>query len=179
MLALSARSGALASRIGPRLQMSAGPLIVAAGLLMFLRIDAAGRYLSEVLPAVTVLGLGLAAMVAPLTAAVLAAAPIDEAGVASAVNNDVARAAGLLAVAVLPAIAGITGASYLHADLFSRGFHVAMAAAALLCALGGVLALVTIRNPARPVDTTQRAAGHETHCALEAPPLRRRTAGEC
>jgi EmrB/QacA subfamily drug resistance transporter len=176
MLALSARSGALASRIGPRLQMSVGPLIVAAGLALFARIDASGDYLSEVLPAAVVFGLGLAVTVAPLTSTVLAAAPIEEAGVASAVNNDIARAAGLLAVAILPAAAGITGASYLHPAQFSAGFRLAVFMAAAVCALGGVVAAFTIRNPARRRDTTTPRPSQETHCALDAPPLRRRAA---
>ena len=94
MLALSARSGALAARIGPRLQMTAGPLIIAAGLALLARIGPSGNYLTEVLPAVLVFGLGLAVNVAPLTATVLAAAPARNAGAASAVNNDVARVAG-------------------------------------------------------------------------------------
>ena len=172
MLALSARSGALASRIGPRLQMSIGPVIVAVGLVMFGRIDASGGYLGEVLPAVIVLGLGLAATVAPLTSTVLAAAPAERSGIASAVNNDVARAAGLLAVAILPAAAGITGASYLHPDVFSAGFRTAMLAAAVTCVLGGVLAALTIRKPAPTSDATPVPAPGAVHCALDAPPLR-------
>ena len=176
MLALSARSGALASRIGPRLQMSVGPLIVAIGLLMFVRVDASGDYLTEVLPAVLVFGFGLAATVAPLTATVLAAAPIEEAGVASAVNNDIARAAGLLAVAILPAAAGITGASYLHPAQFSAGFGRAVVIAAVVCALGGVLAAFTITNPTRRRGAPSPTGRHETHCALDAPPLRKRAA---
>jgi EmrB/QacA subfamily drug resistance transporter len=174
MLVLSARSGALASRIGPRLQMSVGPLIVALGLALFGRIDASGDYLTEVLPAVVVFGLGLAATVAPLTATVLAAAPSEEAGVASAINNDIARAAGLLAVAILPAAAGITGASYLHPDQFSEGFRHAVLYAALVCALGGILAAIAIRNPPRPTDARAPAERQDLHCALDAPPLRRR-----
>jgi len=172
MLALSAWSGALASRIGPRLQMSIGPVIVAIGLVMFGRIDASGGYLGEVLPAVIVLGLGLAATVAPLTSTVLAAAPAERSGIASAVNNDVARAAGLLAVAILPAAAGITGASYLHPDVFSAGFRTAMLAAAVTCVLGGVLAALTIRKPAPTSDATPVPAPGAVHCALDAPPLR-------
>ena len=176
MLLLSARSGALATRIGPRLQMSVGPLAVAAGLLLFARIDASGSYLSEVLPAVIVFGLGLAATVAPLTSTVLAAAPIEEAGVASAVNNDIARAAGLLAVAILPAAAGITGASYLQPALFSTGFRNAVFLAAAFCALGGILAAFTITNPTRRRATPAPSERQEMHCALDAPPLRRRGA---
>jgi EmrB/QacA subfamily drug resistance transporter len=176
MLFLSSRSGALASRIGPRLQMSLGPLVVAAGMTMFALINASGTYLTEVLPAVLVFGLGLAITVAPLTSTALAAAPSEAAGMASAVNNDVARAAGLLAIAVLPAAAGITGDSYLHPAQFNEGFRSAIFIAAGICALGGVLAAVTIRNPVRPgpVEPTTSAvpARHVTHCALDAPPLR-------
>jgi hypothetical protein len=168
MLALSSRSGDLAARIGPRLQMSLGPLIVGAGLLLFARAGAGGGYLVDVLPAVVVFGLGLAATVAPLTATVLAAAPVEGAGVASAVNNDVARAGSLLAVAVLPAAVGITGASYLHPAQLSAGFRMAVVLAAIACGLGGLLAALTIRNPAAMRDREGRV-----HCALDGPPLRR------
>jgi EmrB/QacA subfamily drug resistance transporter len=173
MLALSARSGALAGRIGPRLQMSVGPLVVAAGLAL-LATAGAGSYLVAVLPGVLVLGLGLTITVAPLTITVLAAAPVEQAGVASAVNNDIARAAALLAVAILPVAAGITATSYLDPVRFSAGFRQAMLIAALLCALGGLLAALTIRNPAPVGAPAGPGPRHEMHCALDAPPLRRR-----
>lgn len=168
MLTLSARSGALAGRIGPRLQMSAGPVMVAAGLALFSRITGSGDYVTEVLPAVVVFGLGLAVTVAPLTATVLAAAPAQHAGMASAVNNDVARAAGLIAVALLPAAGGITGDAYRHPEQLSAGFHTAVLIAAGLCAAGGLLAALTIRNPARPAKPAPRRAVHG--CALASPP---------
>src|SRR6266545_348089 len=164
MLALSARSGALASRIGPRLQMSVGPVLVGLGLALLVRVDA-GSYLTEVLPAVIVLALGLATTVAPLTSTVLTAVPASHAGIASAVNNDVARAGALIAVAVLPAAAGITGSAYLHPTELSAGFHTASLITAGLCVVGGALAAVTIRNP-RPA----RVARSRRHCALDAPP---------
>jgi hypothetical protein len=123
-----------------------------------------------VLPGVVVFGLGVAIMVAPLTATALAAAPADHAGVASAVNNDVARAAGLIAVAVLPALAGITGNSYLHPALLAHGFRMAAVIAAVFCAAGGVLAALTIRNPSRAVGATSSLS--ESYCALDATPLR-------
>jgi EmrB/QacA subfamily drug resistance transporter len=169
MLALSSRSGRLASRIGPRLQMSVGPLVIAASFLLFTRIGGSGSYLTEVLPAVLVFGLGVSIMVAPLTATAMAAAPADHAGVASAVNNDVARAAGLIAVAVLPALAGITGQSYLHPAALAHGFRVAAVISAVFCAAGGVLAALTIRNPARAAAAAASPKGR--YCALEAPPL--------
>ena len=122
------------------------------------------------LPAVVTFGFGVAIMVAPLTSTALAAAPADHAGVASAVNNDVARAAGLVAVAVLPALAGISGQSYLHPALLAHGFRNAALIAAVFCAAGGVLAAVTIRNPGRVKceQTTPRGS----YCALEGTPLR-------
>ena len=169
MLLLSARSGALAARIGPRLQMTAGPLVIAAGLALFARIGHSGDYLTEVLPAVLVFGFGLAINVAPLTSTVLAAAPAENAGAASAINNDVARAGSLIAVAVLPAAAGLTGTAYLHADTFAAGFRMASFISAGLCVLGGALAAVAIRNP-------RRAAGEAVpavlHCGLDCPPPR-------
>jgi hypothetical protein len=134
--------------------MSVGPLFVGAGLALFTRIGPSGDYLTEVLPAVVVFGFGLAVTVAPLTATVLAAVPARRAGIASAVNNDVARGASLIAVAVLPAAGGITGDAYQHPDQFSAGFHNASLIAAGLCLAGGLLAAVTIRNPRRAAAPT-------------------------
>ncbi|WP_328469334.1 MFS transporter [Actinoplanes sp. NBC_00393] len=166
MLLLSARSGAVAARIGPKLQMSLGPILVGLGFALFTQIDATGSYLTSVLPGVTVLGLGLAVTVAPLTATVLAAVPARHAGVASAVNNDVARAAALIAVAVLPAAAGITSSAYLSATQFTEGFHTASLICAALCILAGVLAALTIRNETRaPVAPPTQP----WHCQLDAP----------
>ncbi len=169
MLALSSRSGALASRIGPRLQMTIGPLVIAASFLLFIRVGTSGDYLTAVLPAVVVFGLGVAINVAPLTATALSSAPAEHAGVASAVNNDVARAAQLIAVAVLPALAGITGESYLHPAQLAHGFKVAAIMAAVFCAAGGVLAGLTIRNPSR--QKTIEATPRGSYCALEGTPL--------
>lgn len=149
MLLFSARSGALAARLGPRLQMSVGPIFVGVGLVLLARVSPGGDYVRDVLPAVGVLGLGLAVTVAPLTAAVLAAAPERHSGVASAVNNDVARAAALIAVAVLPSAAGLTGHSYLHPAVLTSGFHRAVLIAAAACWLGSLLAVVTISNAGR------------------------------
>ena len=170
MLALSSRSGALAARIGPRLQMSVGPVVIAASLLLFARISDSGNYLTAVLPGAVVFGFGVAIMVAPLTATALAAAPADHAGVASAVNNDVARAASLIAVAILPALAGISGDSYLHPAALAHGFREAAYMAAIFCAAGGVLAALTIRNPSRA--KCEKTTPQEFACSLEAPPLR-------
>jgi len=177
MLLLSARAGRLAQRVGPRLPMSLGPLVAAVGLALLARIGADGSYLADVLPGVLVFSLGLSLTVAPLTSTVLAAASAERAGVASAVNNDVARVAGLLAVAVLPVAAGISGSAALTPEVFGAGFRMAMLLAAGLCAAGGLLAYATIRRPG-PIPEEQRRH-HEpcTSCPITAPPLRQAGVG--
>jgi EmrB/QacA subfamily drug resistance transporter len=170
MLVLSARSGALASRIGPRLQMSVGPIVVGVGLGMLVLATHGSSYWVYVLPAVLVFGLGLATTVAPLTSTAMNSAPPEHSGIASAVNNDVARFGGLLAVAVLPALAGITGSAYLHPDALAAGFRTAVLISGGLCIVGGLLAAVTITNP--PRQRAARGAPAAPHsCGLEAPPL--------
>jgi EmrB/QacA subfamily drug resistance transporter len=172
MLALSARSGQLASRIGPRLQMSVGPIVVGVGLALLTFATSGTSYWVYVLPAVLVFGLGLAITVAPLTATAMSSAPPEHSGIASAVNNDVARFGGLLAVAVLPALAGITGTSYLHPDALAAGFRTAVLISGALCAAGGVLAAFTITNPGRtPRPAGAPAPEQSLHCGLDAPPL--------
>jgi EmrB/QacA subfamily drug resistance transporter len=171
MLALSARSGQLASRIGPRLQMSAGPIVVGAGLGMLVLTTQGANYFVYVLPAVLVFGLGLAITVAPLTATAMSSAPADHSGIASAVNNDVARFGGLLAVAVLPALAGITGTAYLNPDELAAGFRTAALISAGMCVAGGLLAAVTITNPRKAAAPAAGAPPECMHCGLEAPPL--------
>jgi EmrB/QacA subfamily drug resistance transporter len=146
MLLLSARSGALAQRIGPRIPLTVGPLVIAAGLLLMTQIEPGDSYASSVLPAVLVFGLGLTLVVAPVTATVLAAADSRHSGIASGVNNAVSRVAGLLAVAVLPVIAGLTGAKFYEPSAMVDGFHAAMVAAAILSTLGGLIAWLTIRS---------------------------------
>ncbi len=101
LISLSRRFGALSARIGPRLLMSAGPLVSGLGMLAFTRVDGSADYLTQVLPATLLFGLGLAMTVAPLTATVLEAAERRHAGIASGVNNAIARVAGLLAIAVV------------------------------------------------------------------------------
>jgi EmrB/QacA subfamily drug resistance transporter len=147
MLLFSARAGALAGRIGPRLPMTVGPLVSAAGMLLLLRVDATTSWLVDVLPAVLVFGAGLTLTVAPLTATVLDAAPDRYAGSASGVNNAVARAASLLAVAVVPGVAGISGTDYTDPVAFGAGFRVAMLIGAGLLAAAAVVAFALIRRP--------------------------------
>jgi hypothetical protein len=154
MLALSSRFGALAQRTGPRLPMTVGPIVVALGLLMLSGVRPGDRWLSGILPGVLVFGLGLCITVAPLTAAVLASVDAAHTGVGSAVNNAVARLAGLLAVAVLPALVHLqTG----DASALTRGYREALHITAGLCAVGGLIAFVTIRRSAVVHPSTQPA----------------------
>jgi EmrB/QacA subfamily drug resistance transporter len=174
MLAFSARSGQLAARIGPRLQLSVGPLVVGAGIAL-LSLAAAGRtYLTNVLPGVMLLAVGLAITVAPLTATVMSAAPPERAGIASAVNNTVARFGSLIAVAVLPVIAGIGGDRYLIPHDLSSGFQLVVWIAGGASALGGVVCLLAVRNPTRAEVTPvarEPVPAAPLSCGLDAPRL--------
>ncbi|MBV8985209.1 MAG: DHA2 family efflux MFS transporter permease subunit [Acidimicrobiia bacterium] len=169
MLLLSARAGRLAQRIGPRVPMSLGPIVAGTGLVLFARIGVNADYWTDVLPGVLVFALGLSLTVAPLTATVLDAAPDEEAGVASAVNSEVARVAGLIAVAALPIAVGITTATYAHPAELTDGFHTAMVVCGLLAIGGGVLSWLTIRNPEPSVEKEEVACHY--HCAVDATPL--------
>ncbi len=159
MLVLSPRAGAVAQRIGARLPLALGSLVLAAGMLLMTRIVPGRGYVDAVLPAVVVFGLGLAAVVAPVTAHVLAAAEDRRSGVASGVNNAVARAAGLLAVAVLPLAAGLTGDAFADAARLTDGFRTALAITAALAAVGAVLALATIDDAVLRRAATAPAGG--------------------
>ncbi|MGZ4801653.1 MAG: DHA2 family efflux MFS transporter permease subunit [Acidimicrobiia bacterium] len=171
MLFGSARAGRLATHIGPRVPMTVGPVIAGVGLMLMTRIGASSTYLTDVFPAVVVFGCGLSLTVAPLTATVLGAAPEQFAGVASAVNNDVARTAGLIAIATLPPLAGISNADFGNPVDFSDGFHLAMVIAGATLMVGGLLAWVTIRRPLH-APAEGEAPEPISHCALDAPPLR-------
>jgi hypothetical protein len=128
--------------------MTIGPLVSGAGIVLVGQIEPGDHYVQAVLPAASILGVGLVLTVAPLTATVLAAVEDERAGVGSAVNNAVARIAGLLAVAVVPAAAGIT--SVAEGGSLADSFSTGMAICGALAALGGLLAFATIRN-ATPV----------------------------
>ena len=169
MLLLSTWAGRLAQRIGPRLPMGLGPIIAAVGLALLTRVGPDASYAADVLPAVLVFGLGLAITVAPLNVTVLGAAGEARAGIASAINNAVARIAGLLAVAVIPLAAGISGDDYRVPEAFDDGFQNGMIICAIACAAGGVLALVTIRRPEAP---TAAAGTAPAHCGISGPPPR-------
>jgi EmrB/QacA subfamily drug resistance transporter len=187
IFALSRRWGALADRVGPRFFMAAGPMVAAAGLLLLLRADTHAPYLGTIFPAMLVFGLGLSLTVAPLTAAVLAGVDDEHAGVASGVNNAVARVAGLLAIAAVGAVVAAQFASTLDerlatvpAGVRSRplavpaaagpvrsaaqdasvdAFRAGILAAALLTALGGAVSAVGIENPRRRVEAADCPGG--------------------
>ncbi|HEY7488854.1 MAG TPA: MFS transporter [Streptosporangiaceae bacterium] len=171
MLLLSARAGALAQRIGPRILMTGGLLIAAAGMLLTTRIGPDASYVGDVLPAVVVFGLGLSAVVAPLTATVLATADVRHAGVASGVNNAVARAAGLLAVAAVPPLVGLTGDAYRNPVTFNDGFHTAMIVSAVLLVVGAALSFFTVHSDVLRTCPESARPQSKTHCGVGAPPL--------
>ena len=184
MLVLSAPAGALAQRIGPRIPLTVGPLVTALGLLLMSRIDRGDSYVSGVLPAVIVFGLGLTLVVAPVTATVMAAADERHSGIASGINTAVSRLAGLIVVAVLPLVAGLTGKKFYDPVAMEHGFHVAMLACAALAVAGGVLAWLTISSevlesePAPGGDLPTRVL-HDVSCAVAGPPLRPGREAEC
>jgi EmrB/QacA subfamily drug resistance transporter len=152
MLFLASAGGWLAVRIGPRLPMTVGPLVMGFATLLLMRVDAGSGYWLHVLPGATLFGLGLSVMVAPLTATVLAAAPDEQAGIASGVNNAVARSGALIAVAALPAVVGLGGEDYGDAAVFDPAYGTAMLVCAVLLAVGGLLSWLTIRNPVLALD---------------------------
>jgi EmrB/QacA subfamily drug resistance transporter len=179
---LSPRFGRLASGTGPRLPMTAGPIVAGAGLLLLLRVDAGAAYLPDVLPGVLVFSLGLAVTVAPLTATVLDSVDERHVGAASGANNGVSRVAGLLAIAVLgaviaakfDAVAGGVGGGPLTAaapDASTAAFHLGIGIAGLLMVAGGVVSGLGIVNPKQRVEAVPASGaapagecGHSTEC---------------
>uniref|UniRef100_UPI0033E15236 MFS transporter n=1 Tax=Streptomyces massasporeus TaxID=67324 RepID=UPI0033E15236 len=167
MLLLSARSGELADRIGPRIPLTVGPLLCAAGMLMMLRVGPGASYVVDVLPALVVLGLGLVTLVAPLTATVLGSVSVVRAGLASGINNAAARAAGLLAVAALPLLAGMGEEAYREPAAFDTAFDKAMGWCAGALVVGAVIAAAVVRRP--PPDCKRPECLR--HGGVMAPPL--------
>ncbi len=145
LLALASWGGRLGTRIGPRIPMTVGPLVMAVSVLLMLMIGPDVSFVRDVMPGVLVFGFGLALMIAPLTATVLAAAPDEHAGVASGVNNAVARAGALLAVAALPVAVGLHGEEYADPAVFNDAYRTAMIICAVLLAAGGLISWFTIR----------------------------------
>jgi EmrB/QacA subfamily drug resistance transporter len=161
MFLLSRRFGALADRIGPRIFMGIGPLVSACGVLyLMLAVDTHPNFLTEVLPGTIIFSVGLAIVVAPLTAAILADADERNAGIASGVNNAVARIAGLLATASIGAVIG--------GSLDLSGFRMALGFSMTLLIVGGVVGLVAIRNPRRAVAACDCPGGQLTGAPADA-----------
>jgi Na+/melibiose symporter-like transporter len=157
--------------------MVIGIAIAAAGVLLMSRIGAGASYVVDVLPPAILFGLGLSFVVAPLTATVLATAEVRRAGIASGVNNAVARAGQLLAVAGLPLLVGLAGSDYETPALFSQGFRLAMYVCAGGLALASVLTLVTIRDDAlrtTPLRPQLIRPERRSFCAVDATPLETR-----
>jgi Na+/melibiose symporter-like transporter len=164
LFVLSPRFGRLASGTGPRLPMTAGPIVAGAGLLLMLWVGPDADYVGDVLPAILVFGLGLAATVAPLTATVLDSVEERRVGIASGVNNGVSRVAGLLAIAILGAVisakfdssagAAVAGGPLTAAapEASTAAFHLGVLIAGLLMILGGIAAGLGIQNPRHRVD---------------------------
>jgi EmrB/QacA subfamily drug resistance transporter len=201
MFSFSRRAGRLADRYGPRAFMGGGPLLAAVGLALMLRVDADLDYWTDLLPALLVFAAGLACTVAPLTATVLSDADEENAGIASAVNNAIARVASLICVAALGAVVAAQFNAALDTRLHGReapavqearkatlarvpgvpaveqasveAFHLGVGVSAAMVALGGVLGLVGIRNPRRDVKCADCAEGAQ---GVSAPPLGRREA---
>jgi EmrB/QacA subfamily drug resistance transporter len=164
LFVLSPRFGRIASGVGPRLPMSAGPIVGGIGLILLLRVGSDPSYVADVLPAILVFGLGLSATVAPLTATVLDSVEERHVGIASGVNNGISRVAGLLAIAVLGAVisakfgadvGGDAGSNPLTAsepDASTAAFHLGILIAGLLMIAGGIVAGFGIENPRRRVE---------------------------
>jgi MFS family permease len=146
MFFLSPRIGALAGKWGPRWFMAAGPILGALGFLLMLRVDGDINYWTELLPGILVFGVGLSVTVSPLTSAVLGSIDAKRAGIASAVNNMIARVAGLIGIALIGLVTGP------HIDLNS--FHRVLVVTAGLLAAGGVISAIGIQNSARPVKVS-------------------------
>lgn len=150
LMLLSSRAGALSQRIGPRIPMTVGPLLCAVGVALLSGIGPGTTYVRGVLPGLTLFALGLALLVAPLTATVLAAAPQTMSGTASGVNNAVARAGSLLAVAALPAVVGLSGRAYADPVALTAAHHAAMLWCAAALGLGGVISWFGLPGPGTP-----------------------------
>jgi EmrB/QacA subfamily drug resistance transporter len=173
MLVLSARTARLSQQIGPRLPMTVGPVVVAVGLALLSRLRAGDHYVAAVLPGIVVLGLGLAATVAPLTAAVMAAVDERHVGVGSGVNNAVARVGTLLSVALLPLAAGFGGLAPTD-PRYRDGVSRALMLSAALCVVGGLVAWATVRRAAPVRSLVHPSVNH----ACGDPCVRTATAGE-
>ena len=170
MLLGSARSGALAQRIGPRTQLTAGPLILAAGLLTLSRVGTDPSWIRDILPGATLFGLGLVTFVAPLTATVMGSVDADHVSVASGVNNAIARTATLTALAIIPVVAGLTTAS--DPDAVTAAYRTGLTIAAICAATAAPIAFVGLAS-ATPLGSSCR----RRYCPVDGPPLQPVPAG--
>jgi EmrB/QacA subfamily drug resistance transporter len=172
MLAFSAWSGGLAERIGARIPLTVGSLVIGVALLGMTTISPGDPYLTSVLPPIVLFGVGLTLVVAPGTAVALEAADVKRAGIASGINNAVARVAGLFAVAGLPVLVGISGSGFYEPEKMASGFHVAMGICAALAVAGGALAWLTIAGPdgvaEAPIDSDVRLS-KRFNCPIDEP----------
>ena len=173
----SPAAGVFSAKIGPRWPLVVGPIVVALGFLLARRIGTDTSYWLGVLPAMIVIALGLAGAVAPLTTAVLMSVDIRHTGAASGLNSAVARTGGLLAVSLLPALAGLTGHDYRNPDAFAAGYRNAMLVNAGMLGLAGFVAAVGIRNqvpqaaPERGLPPLEQKLTHCYTCPVEGPRL--------
>jgi MFS family permease len=164
MLAFSSRSGALAQRIGPRFQLTVGPLLAAGGLLLLARVGSDASWTAHVLPGAVVFGLGLVTFVAPLTATVMGSVDPDHVSVASGVNNAIARTASLAALAVIPVVSGLTAAT--GAAEVTHAYRVSLVIAACLAVAAAPLCYLGLAPKVR----TRRSA-RRVYCAVDGPPI--------
>jgi EmrB/QacA subfamily drug resistance transporter len=164
MFLLSMRFGALADRYGPRFFMGVGPLVAAAGLALFLRLDADVNYLTDLLPALLVFGVGLSMTVAPLTSTVLADADESNAGIASGVNNAIARVASLIAIAAVGAVVASSFESRLEDEVGDAADRPAVAAA-VERASDQPLAAVRVRGVPEDVAASVQEAAEDASVA--------------
>lgn len=180
MLLASSTSGKIAQRHGPRVQLIVGPILVGLGMLLLRSAVPGASYLTGVLPGVVVFGIGLAIVVAPVTATVLASAPDHHAGVASGVNNAVARTGSLLAMAVLPAAVGLTGDDYADPVVMTSGWQMALVLCAVAAIVGGLLAFGVDNRvmAAAPEQNESPRPGQCLHCGVEGPPTHIRSGSE-
>jgi len=170
MLLFSARSGTLAQRLGPRIPLTVGPVVCGAGMLMTARVGTHASYVADVLPALLVMGTGMVIMVAPLSVTLLASVEASDAGLASGINNAAARAAGLVSVAALPLLVGMSPDAYRSPDAFDTAFNRAMPLCAGLLAVGATMAFALLRETADTADASDARHGR-AHGWLMEPPL--------
>jgi EmrB/QacA subfamily drug resistance transporter len=164
MLLFSARSGEVAQRIGPRLQLTAGPLLLAAGLLLLTRIGPDASWLPDVLPGAVLVGLGLVTFVAPLSATVMGSVSADHVSVASGVNNAIARTASLASLALIPVVSGLTSA--VGPDEVTDAVRTSLVITAVIAAAAAPISFVGL---GRRVPSARSARRH--YCPVDGPPL--------